>query len=389
VNRVIQLFIIIMTIASISNGLSIKESVIVNNSSGTLYSYTHSGQANDFVHAAGSQNYTKILKSGEDELSLSSIYSLTTTKNDHKKYENGSFNILYKNHTINRDGIGMDFLYSQNQYAISMISPSGLETYLSIKGLPKEQNGFTATNRIEFITPKLGSSASEIAKREASSEYIASGAGILSSSVLNRNTGKHPSTITLTEVASSDFNYEFGVADEFYGFGSDASSLLGNLGDVNISSEKGVSDPAADLSNKFNKKLINATEYINLLEKYWDNGIVNDEYLLTKSKELLDAKQINDKRYSDIFARIQSKEVGGIESEAKLTKYTNQFLREDINKTIYLKLTDDMWKNGEIEDIAYLNLLNDLVIKGMILVKDRNDRYELIQKKWLGEPGVA
>lgn len=334
---ILNAFVYVMIFISIASGLSIKESIQVETEDGTLYTYTHTGAANDFVKATGEQSYTRILSSEGDELSLDSIYNLSNPMTSYKG-DVSSFNTMYRNYTKNIKFSGIDFPYSQNQYAISMRSPSGLESDLSIKGWSIGQKGFNAENKISFVVPKLGASAISTAEREVSTEYIVSGAGNLSSNVLNLYTGRHPNTITQTKVSGSKFHFESGVSDVINQFGSDASSMLGDMGDVNITTERGRSDPAEDIRSKLNKGTINETEYLDLLDMYWENDIISDDRLLEDAKKFLDMKQITKARYDALFEKVEFKMLNRIDTKADLTKYTNEFLSGSLNKSSYLQL---------------------------------------------------
>lgn len=371
-------------LVSISYGLSFEEDLSVHDN-GKIFAQTDTGFTKDQVQGIGEQTYYRKYTHYPNEESLQSEYTLANSSyiylyNGKKSY---SFKVLGTNSNVKDDFNHLNF--SPNRYAISMKSPTGLQHALSVRGRTGIGNILNIKNSIEFKVPQLGTSASENAKPEFKTDYNIKGAGDLSEAVLNYNVLKHREVIGEMSVSSKNFSLTSRLSDTLFGFGDYDPSGLSSMADVNITSEYGKEDPIRGLRDNFEKGFVSIKTYEHILEEYWKDGILDEDSFLSEAHSLLENRKITKEEYDKLELEVRSKLVEEASVTTNLSDYTKEFLSDRMNKTTYLILIDNMWKNKDLGDDQYLEQLMDLKNKGKISETDYSERSTAVQNRIMSE----
>lgn len=151
--------------------------------------------------------------------------------------------------------------------------------------------------------------------------------------------------------------------------------------EISPNERNGGDDPLKNARSNLVNGLLGIESYTFMLKECWNSGVVNETYFLSEAAYLLKNKRITDEKYKKMETEVRDYLLQQIDTNAKLSKYKNDFITGVLNKTAYLKLIDDMWEDGFVKDDDYLKLLIYFKENGKIDENDYVERSKIVREK--------
>lgn len=368
----INVVILLISIAIISLGTAYtyNEKIIVGGS-GTLSARTDAKNAEDAVEGTGSQVYSRTLVSNQESLSLTSKY-------DYYKSNNQSPKMYPNKWDLDKSG---NVKYWQNrspvQYMIRMDNPGGLTHVVSIDGFCIENcTNITSTSSVNIGYPSENSQSSEFT---ASSDYVISGAGSLSESLMDKKSGR-PNVVAEAQISNAHFTIVSNISGDKGLSGGDLSALRASLKNVNMSSEKGKSFPEYtndldEINKMFYEGGFDEDEYLKELRTRWKDGEIPRDIAIKEAKKSLDKGLISSSKYSSFKRYIDLGELGSKSIEKQISEL-NKYYAETKDVVSYNESLYEMYIDKQINNTFYLSM-----IKGKVSPDEFNSSKVLVNSR--------